>query len=332
MKVLAPGLLTTVQDLGRMGFAKQGVSPSGAMDGYALRAANLLVGNDEDAAGLEITSGGMRLEFRRRALIAICGANLSLAISGVALPSWRAIYVEDGSVVEFDDARRGWRAYFAVAGGVDVPTVMGSRSTYLRAGLGGLEGRPLRAGDLLARGRAGASAQRAMLDSGQSLGPLPFALTGRVLSDPERLYRSGAIRFIPGPQWDMMDEADRKAFVTETFEISTRSDRMGYRLSGRELRSAKGAELISTAVLTGTVQVPPGGEPIVLLADRQTTGGYPMVAQVIRADLGAVAQLRPGDEIRFTEVTIDDAHQALRNVEQVVGELKGGGDRAPSRP
>ena len=129
-----------------------------------------------------------------------------------------------------------------------------------------------------------------------------------------------------------MDEADRKAFVTETFEISTRSDRMGYRLSGHKLRSAKGAELISTAVLTGTVQVPPGGEPIVLLSDRQTTGGYPMVAQVIRADLGAVAQLKPGKAIRFTEVTIDDAHEALRNAEEIVGELKGAEDHAPSRP
>jgi antagonist of KipI len=332
VKVLAPGLLTTVQDLGRMGFAQQGVSPSGAMDGNALRAANLLVGNDEDAAGLEITSGGVRLEFRKRALIAICGADLSPAMSGVALSSWRAIYAQDGSVVEFGYARRGWRAYFAVAGGIDVPKVMGSRSTYLRAGVGGLEGRPLRTGDLLARGRPSAAAERAMFDSRQSLGPLPFALTDRVLVEPERLYRSGPIRFVPGPDWHMMDEADRKAFVTESFEISTKSDRMGYRLSGRELRSAKGAELISTAVLTGTVQVPPGGEPIVLLADRQTTGGYPMVAQVTRADLGAVAQLRPGNEIRFAEVTIDDAHQALRHVEKVIDELKGAEHRAPSRP
>lgn len=332
MKVLAAGLLTTVQDLGRVGFAKQGVSPSGAMDGNALRAANLLVGNDEGAACLEMTSGGVRLEFRKRALIAVCGADLSPAISGVGLPSWRAIYVLDGSVVEFGDARRGWRAYFAVAGGIDVPEVMGSRSTYLRAGVGGLEGRPLRAGDLLARGRPGAAAERSMLDSRQRLGPLPFALTDFVSADPERLYRSGPIRFVSGPHWDLMDEADRKAFVTESFEISTRSDRMGYRLSGRELRSAKGAELISTAVLTGTVQVPPGGEPIVLLADRQTTGGYPMVAQVITADLGAVAQLRPGNKIRFTEVTIDEAHEALRFVEKVLGELKGAGDGAPSRP
>jgi antagonist of KipI len=332
MKILAPGLLTTVQDLGRVGFAKQGVSPSGAMDGNALRAVNLLVGNDEDAAGLEITSGGVSLELRERALVAIGGADLSPGISGVTLPSWRAIYVQDGSVVEFGEPRKGWRAYFAVAGGIDVPRVMGSRSTYLRARIGGLDGRPLHAGDILARGRPGAAAERAMAESPSILGPLPFALTDRVLMRPERLYRSGPIRFVPGPHWDMMDVADRKAFVTHSFEISTRSDRMGYRLAGRELRSAKGAELISTAVLTGTVQVPPGGEPIVLLADRQTTGGYPMVAQVIKADLGAVAQLRPGDEIRFVEIAIDDAHEALRCVENVVSELKGAEVGGPSRP
>jgi antagonist of KipI len=330
--VLAAGMLTTVQDLGRVGFAKQGVGPSGAMDAYALQAANLLVGNHQSAAGLEVTAGGFRIEFRHRALIAIGGADLSPAISGVSVPTWRALYLQKGSELETTTARWGWRAYLAVAGGIDVPVVMGSRSTHLRAGIGGLEGRAVRAGDVLQRGRPAADAERAMLDSSRSLGPLPFALTDRTLEDPERLYGSETVRFVRGPHWDMMDKGDRAAFVTQPLEVSDRSDRMGYRLSGLELRSAKGAELISTAVLTGTVQVPPGGEPIVLLSDRQTTGGYPMVAQVIRADLGVVAQLRPGDEIRFTEVPLADAQRALKEVEDVVSELKEAGNRAQSRP
>jgi antagonist of KipI len=330
--VLAPGVLTTVQDLGRVGFAKQGVSPSGAMDAYALRTANLLVGNHEEAAGLEVTAGGLRIEFRHDALMALGGAGISPEISGVSVPTWRALYLQKGSVLETGKARWGWRGYLAVAGGIDVPVVMGSRSTYLRAGIGGLEGRAVRAGDVLRRGRAADDAERAMLQSSRSLGPLPFALTDRILAEPERLYRSDTVRFVRGPHWDMLDERDRTTLVNEPFEISDRSDRMGYRLSGPDLRSAKGAELISTAVLTGTVQVPPGGEPIVLLADRQTTGGYPMVAQVIRADLGVLAQLRPGDEIRFTESSLAEARRALQNVEDVVIELKEAGERARSRP
>ena len=189
MKVLAPGLLTTVQDLGRVGFAKQGVSPSGAMDGNALRAANLLVGNPENAACLEITSGGVHMEFRKRALIAISGADLSAAISGLALPSWRAIYVQDGSVVEFGDARRGWRAYFVVAGGIDVSKVMGSRST----AEGGVIRRPWRSWRSLRCSRSAfARARTPKRDRrARDVGFAPKSRTAAVRTHGSRLGRSG---------------------------------------------------------------------------------------------------------------------------------------------
>jgi antagonist of KipI len=312
VKVLDHGLLTTIQDLGRMGFAKDGVGPGGAMDRDAIRVANVLVHNPEGAAALEITLVGPAIEFEDDAFIAICGADLSPRIADVAIPSWRAVYVQQGSVLSFGPARWGCRAYLAVAGGIDVPEVMGSRSTYLRAGIGGVEGRALQAGDSFPVADAPPGSVRSMQRAAEAIGPLPFALSERSWDDPARLYRAGAIRFVPGPHWELMDDGDRARFTTDTFTISTDSDRMGYRLSGPPLRSVGGEELISTAVLTGTVQVPPGGAPIVLMADRQTTGGYPMVAQVITADLPTVAQRRPGDEILFEASTVELAQQELR--------------------
>jgi antagonist of KipI len=234
--------------------------------------------------------------------------------------------------LEFGPVRWGCRAYLAVAGGIDVPEVMHSRSTYLRAGIGGFEGRALRPGDVLPLGRIGRAVQRIMATTEENLGPLPFALTSRRLRHADRLYRSGPIRFVRGPDWGMLDADERAAFLGATFRVSSESDRMGYRLLGPVLRTPAGAEMISTAVLTGTVQLPPGGEPIVLTADRQTTGGYPILAQVIRADLGTVAQLKPGDEIRFEETTIDEAHRAIRDIEELLVELRGVEERASSGP
>jgi antagonist of KipI len=331
MRVLASGLLTTVQDLGRYGFAKDGVPPCGAMDPNALRAANLLVGNDEDAAGLEITVHGPALEVNR-SVIAVCGADLSPHVSRLELPLWEAVYVQEGATLEFGDLRWGCRTYVAVAGGIDVPPVMGSRSTYLWAALGGFGGRAVRAGDVLPIGEAGARARRIMGTAAQALGPVPFARTDRRLGDPQRLYRSGAIRVVRGPHWDMIASCDREALLNASFRVSARSDRMGYRLDGPRLRAPQGGELLSSAVLTGTVQVPPGGQPIVLMSDRQTTGGYPMVAQVVRADLGTIAQLKPGDEIRFVETTIDEAQRAMGEVEAILDELREVEDHASSRP
>lgn len=315
MRVVEPGLLTTVQDLGRVGHQRNGVTTSGAMDPAALRIANWLVGNDEDAAGLEMTLEGPQIEFREDALIAVCGADLSPEIADLPLPTWCRIFVQRGSVLRFIKARWGCRAYLAISGGIDVPEVMGSRSTYMRARLGGIEGRPLQAGDDVPAGRLSGGTRNVLVEAAASLGPLPFALSECQVTpkDTRDIYdEARSIHVLRGPQFDLFDERDREAFLSEAFAVSPRSDRMGYRLSGPLLDSSKRDEMISSAVLGGTIQVPPDGEPIVLMADRQTTGGYPIIAQVATADLPRVAQLKPGDEIRFEESTIERTQSALR--------------------
>lgn len=324
MRILDPGLLTTVQDLGRSGYARFGVGPGGAMDRDALRIGNLLVSNEEGAAGLEMTIGGADIEFQEDTLIALCGADLLPRIAGVPIPHWRAVFVQPGSILSFGDARWGCRAYLAIAGGIDVPKVMGSRSTHLRAALGGLGGRALRGDDDLPIGPIPERARSAMRTASEALGPLPFAISDACFETAEVLYRKGSIRFVRGPHWDLMDATDAGALRTARFTVSTRSDRMGYRLEGPVLRSIREPEMISAAVLTGTLQVPPGGEPIVLMADRQTTGGYPMVAQVISADVPVLAQRRPGDAISFEEIALGSASQELVRRERMIREFRGG--------
>ena len=325
MRVLEPGLFTTVQDLGRTGYLKDGITPGGAIDPVALRLGNTLVCNDEGEAGLELTMGGPEIAFQQDALIAVCGGDLAPTVADVAVPTWCANFVQAGSVLRFGPVRWGCRAYLTVAGGIAVPEVMGSRSTFLRARIGGLEGRTLRAGDDIPVGAPSPEARTVMLDAASTLGPLPFALSERKVARAEVLdlyEHDRPVRVMRGPHFDLFDERDQKALVTETFQVSPRSDRMGFRLGGAVLNSSERSELISSAVLTGTVQVPPGGEPIVLMVDRQTTGGYPVIAQVARADLPVLAQLKPGDEIRFEEVTIDQAQTALRAQEERVTTLE----------
>ena len=320
MKILDPGLMTTVQDLGRFGFQQDGIPSSGAMDPQALSIANTLVGNAANEAGLELTLKGPTIEFRHDAVISICGADLSPEIADVGLPNWRAIFVMEGTVLRFGEAVWGCRAYLAVAGGIDVPEIMNSKSTYLRAAVGGFEGRVLRAGDSLAVGSA-----RTRVASGARFGPLPFALAEqRVLpADAMTLYElNRPVRVLRGPHFDMFDDRERNVFMKEAFKVSTSSDRMGYRLAGPLLDSSEREELVSSAVLAGTVQVPPSGEPIVLMADRQTTGGYPVIGIVATADLPRVAQMRPGDDVRFAEVSLQRAQVALRSQAQRVKELK----------
>ena len=314
MKVIDPGLMTTVQDRGRFGYQKRGVAPSGAMDPIALELANLLVGNEGTAAGLEMTITGPTIEFQRDELISICGADLSPEIANLRLPTWRAIFVRAQAVLSFGATRWGCRSYLSVAGGVAVPEIMGSRSTHTRAGIGGFRGRALQAGDEVPVGSRDL-AGRGWFDAGISLSPLPFALSDRLVkpNDAIGLYQtSKPLRVVTGPHFDVFDHQDREVFLSQAFEVSTRSDRMGYRLSGPVLDSGERAELVSSAVVMGTVQVPGGGEPIVLMADRQTTGGYPSIAQVAAVDLPTVAQLKPGDVIGFEAVTIEQAQSALR--------------------
>jgi antagonist of KipI len=323
MKIIDPGLMTTVQDRGRFGYQKDGVTPGGAMDRLALTIANSLVGNDESAAALEMTIAGPSIEFLQDELIAVCGADLSAEMANIRLPTWRAIYVRSASVLSFGEARWGCRAYLAVAGGIDVPAVMESRSTNPRAGIGGIDGRALRAGDEIPTQlhRPGDPiASRAAAGGG----PMPFALSELFVDEAEAtsLYgKSESVRVLPGPHFELFDERDRRSFFDQAFEVSPRSDRMGYRLTGPVLDSSRRAELVSSAV------------PILLMADRQTTGGYPTIAQVTTADLPTIAQLKPGDEIRFKMVTLDQAHAALRAQRDKLEAVKGKVIRnAPGRP
>lgn len=302
------GMQTTVQDLGRMGFQKYGVVAAGAMDPYALRMANLLVGNEENAAALEIALMGPEIHFEEDAIISICGGDLSPQLDGKAAGLWRCIGVYKGQTLTFGTPRRGSRAYLAVAGGINVPEVMDSRSTYLRAALGGFNGRALESGDQLAIGAA--NRPNIVGDDNSWFMPSPF-----YSSKPE-------IRVTAGRQFDLFSEESRQRFFSESFSVSSQSDRMGYRLDGPHLELANKQEMISEAVVFGSIQVPPDGKPIILMADRQTAGGYPKIAEAITVDLPLISQLKPGDRMRFTEVSIEEAQRLLRLQERMINCLK----------
>ena len=295
--VVDPGLLTTVQDLGRLGHQRVGIPPSGPMDRAAFVAANRLVGNPDGAAGLECTIKGPRLEARAAAVVAVTGAPMGFTVNGQEAPAWTAVAVRAGDVLGFQMASVGCRAYLAVAGGVDVPPVLGSRATYLRGRLGGLDGRALRKGDALP---VGASAG-AVTAAGRSV---PSALRPDYPTERE-------CRVILGPQDDRFTSAGVRAFLEGLYEVTPQADRMGYRLKGPVIEHARGHDIISDGIPLGGIQVPGEGQPIVLLVDRQTTGGYTKVATVIGVDIGALGQTRPGHRIRFRRVTLEEAHAAL---------------------
>jgi antagonist of KipI len=288
--VVQPGLFTTVQDLGRRGHRAAGVPLSGAADSVSLRIANLLVGNSEDAAGLECTLLGPTLRFDRDATVAVVGAVFP------GLPSDRPVQVAAGTEIVLGHATHGCRGYLAVAGGIDVPPVLGSRSTLVAAGFGGHAGRPLKAGDRLAVGES--------VGRCRPIKELPPPLA--------TVRRPWVLRVIPGEQAGVAGDA----VWSRSFRTSSRSDRMGLRLDGEPLPCAgHDASMKSVAVFPGTVQLPPDGRPIVLLADAQTIGGYPVVGQVIEADLPLAAQLRPGEEVRLQQVTLEEAWDAVRERE-----------------
>ena len=310
--IIRPGLLTTVQDLGRPGYQHIGVVVSGALDAVALRVGNLLVGNTEDAAGLEITLRGPTIRFKTDHLIALTGADLSPTLDGQPLPMHRPVAVRAGTVLAFGTARAGCRAYLAVAGSLAVPLVLGSRATYLRAALGGWHGRALLAGDELPIGEPTATRQRLrqLVAPGSSVPGWAAArwTPGPTLCPTPR--PQPVIRAVRGPEYEQFSAASQRAFWHEPFAITPAADRMGYRLHGSDLKRETTTELLSSAVTFGTMQVPAGGQPIVLLADAQTTGGYPRLAQVITADFSALAQAMPGQMLRFQEVSLAEA-QAL---------------------
>ena len=309
IRVARAGLLTTIQDLGRHGHQHQGVPESGAMDTNAARIANLLVGNDDDAAVIEATLAGPTLVFERDTLLALGGADFGARLDGESLPPWRSRQARAGATLELGAARTGCRGYIAFAGGVDVPLVLGSRGTYLPAGFGGFRGRALRADDVIP---LGTSAGRRV---GGASGPRAVAAAS--------LPRYGhTLRAIPGDHLERLSIGMREMMFGAQFIVSPRSDRMGYRLEGAVLDTSAMPELLSAAVTMGTIQLPSDGVPIVLMADRQTTGGYPRLGQVATVDLGAAAQLRPGDMVRFEEISLDEAQRLYLERERAVDALR----------
>jgi len=306
MRVTKPGLLTTVQDLGRPGYQQNGIVVGGALDSFAARAVNLCVGNDDNAALLEMAQTGPDLVFEEDVLIAWGGADFKAQVNGQLLPRDRAVRIAAGEVLSFGPARSGLRAWLAIAGGIDVPLVMGSRTTYRRAGIGGHEGRPLRAGDVLKLFAPTPWAKQVLgsLQTGQKRA-VAWTVRPETMGKPAEL---GVVRALRGPECHWFTKEAVWAFFTTDWRASREADRMGVQLQGPELRLLKPQEMISSSVNAGVVQVPPAGQPIVLLPSRQSVGGYPRLAAVVSADLGRIAQLRPGDTVRFVETTLAAAH------------------------
>ncbi|MFQ3544000.1 biotin-dependent carboxyltransferase family protein [Halobacillus rhizosphaerae] len=320
------GLLTTVQDLGRYGFQKHGVITSGVMDPEAHRIANLLVGNSMQMPTLEVTLMGPVLEFHQDALISICGGHLSPMINGEPVGNWRPIFIKKGSELRFGSMQEGCRAYLAIAGGYDVPLVMNSSSTYLRAGIGGYQGRSLEKGDQLNIQAPSAESLELLSELKEYAGANSFqAMDWYAASELVPSHSPDEkIRVVMGREYDSFTEDSKQAFIHSSFKVDTQSDRMGYRLKGASLELKHQEEMISEAVAFGTIQVPAEGNPIILLADRQTTGGYPRIAQVASVDLSKVAQLKPGEEAAFELITHEEAQKLFIEREHMIQQLAQG--------
>ncbi|PLS14770.1 KipI antagonist [Bacillus sp. M6-12] len=326
LTIIKPGLLTTIQDLGRYGFQKYGVIASGAMDRFAHRVANILVGNEENAPTMEITLLGPQIEFNENVLISICGGDLAPMINGLPVRPWRSVFIKKGSRLTFGSPRSGCRAYIAVAGGFSVPKVMNSSSTYLRAEIGGIFGRALKEGDQLRFGVPGILSKKMGESMTASMVERPFTeMDWSVAADimPYSVTEP-SVRITRGRQFHLFTNDSLESLFAERFQVTPQSDRMGYRLKGPSLQLENAEEMLSEAVTFGTIQVPSEGNPIVLMADRQTTGGYPKIGQVASVDLPLVAQMKPGEFIRFTEVSTQEAQRLLFEKEKRIQHLKNG--------
>jgi antagonist of KipI len=302
LSVERPGMLSTFQDQGRHGLQHLGVPVCGAMDPRAHRLANLLVGNAGDEATLEMTLIGPTLAFGANACVAVCGADVGVSRNGEPMPMNRPIIVRKGDVLAFGSATHGARAYLSVHGGFDVDAPMGSRSTYLSGRFGGHHGRALQRGDAIRLKRA--LAPRGLEGLAKSLWDTRLYLSGPIAEPTRRI-----VRVVKSSLWSEFTDESRDALLTQPYRIAPASDRMGYRLEGPGLALSQTREMLSEAATFGTIQVPPGGQPIVLMADRQTTGGYPKIAYVASCDLPLVAQMAPGQWIRFRLTDLEEARR-----------------------
>ena len=304
IRVVEPGLSTTVQDLGRYGYAHLGISPAGAADALSFRIANLLVGNEENAPALEMTLLGAALEFEENAVVALTGAACECKAGSAKVPANAVFELPAGAVLECGGMTNGARCYLAIQGGFDVPLCMGSASTFVAGHFGGFSGRRLQSGDVLQVRQHGALRVRSLR---------PGALDA--LRDPR------ALRVTKGPQQDWFGPEAFEKLFSSAYIVSEQSDRTGLRLKGEAVRPREPSELLTDGIPLGAIQVPQDGQPIILFVDQQTTGGYPKIANVIAADLHRVGQLCPRDEVRFTEVSIAEAVQALREQERWLREI-----------
>jgi antagonist of KipI len=313
--VRSAGYLTSVQDLGRIGFRDSGVSVGGALDPHALRVANVLAGNDDHSAGLEVTLGTMRLRFEDERMVAWCGGDFIAQIGAADFPQGHAGLVTKDDELKLTAPNAGGRAWLAISGGIDLPLVLGSRSTDLRGNFGGHKGRALRDGDELALGVkerrfeiADEEKQRSQMAPWISEWSAPTGWTS--------VLKSGVLRIVRGTDWKRFTVAAQQSLLTNEFTVTPDSDRMGARLEGPALDRVDPGDLLSEAVTPGTIQVPPNGQPILLLGDCQTIGGYPKIAHVITVDLPIAAQLWPGNTVRFEEISLAQAQLLLREREE----------------
>ncbi len=315
LEVVEPGIFTTIQDLGRKGYFASGIPPSGAMDRFALRMGNLLVKNPIDEAGIEMTAIGMKAMVLKETVIALAGAQFSTKLNGNAIPLWQAVYLKEGDFLSIEKPRRGWRGYLCVAGGIDVPPVLGSKSTYTLGGLGGIRGRTLKKGDLIPAG-----IPRSSLDT----------LKGRKVKESV-LPEAGSekeLRVVLGPQDDHVKGESIEVFLNTPYQVSLRSNRVGYRFEGPQLFFKERPEsrdagldpsnIVDDGNAIGAIQIPAGKEPICLGVDGVTMGGYVKIACLITADMDRMAQLKPKDLARFRSVTVDEARSILlQSIEKV---------------
>jgi biotin-dependent carboxylase-like uncharacterized protein len=305
-RVISPGSFTTVQDRGRYSFIDRGVPPSGVLDPYAYRMANLLAGNPVDAAVLEITVMGPALEVLGETDVALTGAHMAVTVNQTAAPMWQTIRLSKGDVIRIRQAKSGCRSYLAVTGGIDVPPVMGSRATCVKAKIGGVEGRVLRKDDVLARFPAEPLARGRKL-SADFIPSYPPEIVLRTIAGPqEEVFASGLETFFGG-----------------TYEVTSEADRMGYRLQGPPVHHDEGfpQSIISEPTVPGNVQLPADGQPIILLVE-QTTGGYTKIATVISTDLSKIAQAVPGNRVRFQRVTLEEAHGIYREQAHLLKDIE----------
>jgi len=319
IEVIKSGVLATIQDLGRVGFQRFGVNCNGAMDESSARVANILVGNHEDEAVIELTLFGSALKFTDTHMIAICGGDMTPYVNNKPVDMWQPIVVTEHSTLTFAQYRAGCRVYIAVAGGLAIPKVLGSYSTSLRAKVGGYEGRALKAEDVIQVNKLKPSS-------------LSYKLWRKIEQEQKISFHVQhfapfytdimTVRYIKGPDFKYLKEQSKEAWETSVWSIDAQSDRMGYRLVGEQLDWEIREEKISEGVVHGTVQLPANGQPIILLADRQTIGGYPKIATIAAKDIALLGQLKPGQKLKFEEVSLEEAEQLYIQYEQEIAILK----------